>query len=149
TCLAGGERSLVLITTRRADIADELGAELFELGSFSAEESLNFVKNRLGAAYDDAQRAGAISLAETVGYLPLALELAAARVARGKTWAELQSDLARELARLEVLDSPRRGKGQLRLEAAFNLSLDPLRSDNEPAWRAFCWIGAMRENAAL
>jgi hypothetical protein len=148
-CLAGGARSRVLITTRRADVADEVGAELYELGTLTGEESLELLSRRLGQSFGEGQRSDVLEVAEATGYLPQALELAAARVKRGTTWSELKSGLRHEVARLEKLEAPRRTAGPMRLEAAFNLSVNALRKDNERAWRSFCWLGIIAEDAVL
>ena len=132
--LVGGPRCRVLITTRRADVADEVGADLHELDVMTPEQSLGLLAARLGRALDDAERPDALRLAKAVGYLPLALELAAVRVRAGVTWADLYLALEAEVARLEALEGPRgRRRGQTRLEASLNLSLDALRRDDEVA----------------
>jgi hypothetical protein len=86
---------------------------LYELGTLTPEESLELLVKRLGTSYDDAQRA---EVADAVGCLPLALELAAARVKRGITWKELYRSLQREVAKLELLEGARRTAGQTRLK---------------------------------
>lgn len=145
---AGGSRCQVLITTRRADVADEVGADLYQLDVMTPEQSLSLLATRLERALEERERGEALRLAKAVGYLPLALELAAARIARGVAWEALREALEEETARLETLEGPRRKKHP-RLEASFHLSLDALRTENEEAWRAFAWLGVLPKDVAV
>ena len=51
---------------------------------------------------------------ETVGYLPLALELSAVRVARGTAWKDVWHTMNSEMACIEVLEGPHAGIGPVR-----------------------------------
>src|SRR5262249_49059557 len=139
--LVGGPLCRMLITTRRADVADEFGAKLYELGVMLPDQALQLLLARLGRpSLEGVEGEEALLLSEVVGYLPLALDLVAVRVARGVAWTELRYALEEEIARLEVIESPhRRLKGETRLEACFNLSLNTLRASCEEVWRAFVW----------
>jgi hypothetical protein len=146
----GGPRCQVLITTRRADVADEVGAYLYRLDVMTLAQSLDLLSARLGRPLVGTEQEEALRLATAVGYLPLALELAAARVARGTPWATLRDALEQEIARLEMLEAPRRRrKVRPRLEASFNLSLNALRSEDEAAWQNFVWLGVLPEDVAV
>jgi hypothetical protein len=145
----GGPRCQVLITTRRADVADEVGADLYQLDVMTLEQSLGLLTARLGRTLEETERDEALRLAEAVGYLPLALELAATRIARGVAWEALREALEEEIARLDALEGPRARRTGLKLEASFNLSLDALRAENEEAWRAFAWLGVLPEDVAV
>jgi hypothetical protein len=146
----GGPHCEMLITTRRANLADELGADLYQLDVMTPEQSLNLISARLGHPLVDAERVQALRLAEVVGYLPLALELASARVRRGASWATLQDALEREIAQLETLEGPyRRRVMRPLLEASFNLSLTTLRAEDEEAWRSFVWLGILPEDVPV
>ena len=144
----GGSSCQVLITTRRADVADEIGADLYQLDVMTPEQSLKLLAAQLSRSLIGTERDEALRLAEAVGYLPLALELAAARVTRGVPWTVLHEALEEEIARLETLEGPHR-KTLPRLEASFNLSLNALRDENEDAWRAFVWLGVLPEDAVM
>lgn len=150
----GGPRCQMLITTRRADVVDEIGAELHQIDVMTPQQSLDLLAARLGKPElfnKETERKEALRLTEAVGYLPLALELAATRVARGVSWSDLRQALEQEIANLEVLEgSPRRQrKRKTTLEASLNLSLSALRSDYEEAWRAFVWLGILAEDALI
>ena len=126
----GSSNCQAIITTRLADIAEEVKAQLYELDLMSEEQSLTLLARRLGRNLSEEEIAAAKKLAEAVGYLPIALDLAAARIARGKSWSELNSALTAEIVRLEVLEGiRRRRKKETLLEASFNLSLNFLRED--------------------
>jgi hypothetical protein len=85
-----------------------------------------------------------------VGFLPLALELAAVRVRRGVSWTELRRALEAEVARLEELEDPlQRRKGQAELKASFNYSLRALRAEDQSAYEAFVGLGLLPEDAAI
>jgi hypothetical protein len=145
--LVSGSRSSVLITTRRADVADEIGANLYELDVMTSDQSLALFSLRLQRELEGTERQEALLLAKEVGFLPLALELVTARIARGSSWVMLRDAIKVELSRLE---SPRhRRTGHTRLEASFNLSLNALRTDDEKAWRCFLWLGILPEDVIV
>lgn len=147
----GGPCCQVLITTRRADVADEVSAELHEMDVMTSKESLELLTARLQRPLETSERDEALSLAEAVGHLPLALELAAVRVTRGMSWTALCEALEQEIVNLEALESsPRRRRNRKnRLEACFNLSLDALRNEDEDAWNAFVWLGVLPEDVLI
>ena len=146
--LVGGPSCRVLITTRRAAVADE--AVPIPLDVLTPEQSLDLLAAHLGRALGPAERDDARRLAEAVGFLPLALELAAVRVKRGVSWTELHRALEAEVARLEELEDPlRRRKGQARLKASFNYSLRALRAEDQAAYEAFAGLGLLPEDAAI
>src|SRR6185369_13468859 len=109
--LAGGERARALVTTRRADVADEIGAELLHLNVMHPDQALALLASYLGRELATLEEEEAQSVAAAVGYSPLALELVAARVRRGVAWQTLRYALEQEVARLEELESARRRRG--------------------------------------
>jgi hypothetical protein len=145
----GGPHGQVLITTRRADVADEVGAELQQLDVMTPDQSLALLMARLGRPLAEIEQSEALALAKELGYLPLALELAAVRVTRDSSWTALREALVVEIARLEALEGPRKRRERPRLEASFNLSLNALRADDEQAWQAFIWLGVLPEDVRL
>jgi len=145
----GGPKGQVLITTRRADVAEELGAALYQMDVMTPEQSLALLSARLERTLSEVEQGEALALAKDVGYLPLALELAAARVARDTTLTALRKALEAEVVRLEALEHPRRRRGGAKLEACFNLSLNALRTEDEAIWQAFIWLGILPEDAQI
>lgn len=154
--LVGGPECRVLITTREAVIARRIHvpAALFDLEVMTPGESLELLAGRLGKERLEGEEARlALALADEVGYLPLALELAAAQVADGLSWRELLAGLAEEVARLEVLQladyeevSDEVLRKKLSLPASFHLSLrrlpDSLRE-------ALAWLGVLPEDVEI
>ena len=145
-----GSPCQMIISTRRVDVADDLGGVLWELGAMTSEQSLQLLSARLGYCPEEPQINNAMLVVRAVGYLPLALELVASRVARGISWDTLLSAIEDEISCLEALEDPRRRRqGQARLEASFNLSLDALRREDEAAWRAFAWLGVLPDDVFI
>ena len=131
-------------------MASEVGADLFPLDVLTPEQSLSLLAAHLGRDLAPAEEVEARRLAEAVGFLPLALVLAAARVRRGMSWTELRRALEAEVARLEELENPRRRRaGQAWLKASFNLSLGALRAEDRAAYEAFVRLGLLPEDAAI
>lgn len=148
--LVGGPACRLLITTRLGDVADDVGADRYQLDVMTDEQALALLSIRLRRDLHASERTEAQRLAEAVGRLPLALELAAVRVSRGTSWTDLRAALKAETVRLEVLETPhRRRAGETRIEASFRLSLDALLAVHAHAYRAFVALGALPEDAQI
>ena len=146
----GGEGSCVLVTTREARISD---AHRHEIGVMSPSQSLELMTQKLSEPLSETAKQQALSFAERVGHLPLALELAASQIEDGVTWQELLEDFKEEIVRLEILDiygqtempdEEKRRKYSLR--ACFNLSLRQLSQEQ---LRQFAWLGVVPEDVSL
>jgi len=147
----GGAGCRVLITTRRAHVADELGADLYSLEVMTHDEALALLRRRVeerrGSPLSPAEVQLATALAAATGHLPLALELIAALVARGYSWADAERSLS-------LGEEPRAGsrhhhRAQERLEAVLQLSLSRLRAENRDAWEGFAWLGVLAEDVVI
>ena len=146
-----GPNCRVVITTRDALVVE---AELIELGVMSPEQALALLTEVLKRELEGEERKQAQDLAKTVGYLPLALQLAAAQISEPSSWAKLLTDLGGEIARLDKLnkepgwrqikDETRRKR--LSLIASFNLSLQRLSKE---LFEAFAWLGVLPEDATI
>ena len=146
----GGPRCQVLVTTRHVDVADDLSAYLYHLKVMTPDQSLALLSARLGRPLPKDERASAQRLAKAVGHLPLALEMASTRVARGVSWVALCEDLEQEVARHEALESPRgRRRHQIRLEVTLNRSLEWLHAEDKDAWRCFIRLGVLPKDAVV
>jgi hypothetical protein len=147
------QRSRVLITTRRADVADALNATRRDLEVMPPVQALALLERCLGRSLAAEEHMTALQFAAAVGFLPLALEMAALRIRNARdsiAWSQLHAALTAEIARLEELESPRRRiPGQTRLDACFNLSLEALRAEDERAWHGFAWLGVFRPKAPI
>ncbi|MEM8504941.1 MAG: NB-ARC domain-containing protein [Cyanobacteria bacterium P01_D01_bin.1] len=146
----GGDESCVLVTTREAKISD---AKRYDLDVMNTSQSIELMTRKLSVTLDAKARGQAEAFAKRVGYLPLALELAASQIAEGVTWQELLDDLNEEVARLESLNVYGPGdnlsEGQQRqysLLACFNLSLKQLSDEQR---RQFAWLGIIPEDVSL
>ena len=146
----GGDGCCVLVTTREAKILD---AKRYDLDVMSPDEALELMTQKLSGSLNDQDHQQALTFAERVGYLPLALELAASQIEEEVTWSELLEDLQDEVARLETLDvygqdeipdDAKRRKYSLL--ACFNLSLKQLSGDQ---LRQFAWLGIVPEDVSL
>ena len=146
----GGPRCRLLVTTRRAGIADILGAIRHELDVLEPGQAVELLATRRGRPLATQERGQARRLAEALGRLPLALELAGVRLARGVSWDDLLAALEREVAALEALEDPaERRKGKARLLASLNLSLRALYAEDEAASRCFAWLGVLPDDTTL
>ncbi|BAS60308.1 MULTISPECIES: NB-ARC domain-containing protein [Leptolyngbya] len=137
----------VLVTTREAAIAD---AKRYDLEEMKPEQSLELLTKKYPGKLIAMERSQAAQLAETVGHLPLALELAAAQIDDGVLFSELLEDLQAETARLETLDRPVEvsaayGK-RYSLLASLNLSVQRLSSEQQ---RQFAWLGVLPEDVLV
>ncbi|MEM6838620.1 MAG: NB-ARC domain-containing protein, partial [Cyanobacteria bacterium P01_C01_bin.120] len=146
----GGNDCCVLVTTREARIPD---AHRYDLDVMSPEQALALITQKLSEPLSSEEKQQALSFAERVGFLPLALELTAVQIEEGVTWAELLEDFQSEFARLETLDlygkedipdDAKRRKYSLL--ACFNLSLKQLSTEQ---LRQFAWLGIVPEDVNL
>ena len=88
--LANGPRCLLVVTSRKAEIATDLGMETIRLDEMSPEEGLALMELWAGPIpprEPDTER----WLAQQVGHLPLALELIGARVRQLGSWSSYRS----------------------------------------------------------
>lgn len=157
----GGAGCRVLVTTREAQIE---GADYHQLDLMSEEEAIVLVRQKLKRQWRSEQEAEVKAFAKVLGYLPLALDLAANQVRNGLSWAELRSEFeaerrsvamgtGRRSSTLKLLDSCEKwddlDENQQRkysLQACFNLSLKRLNSEQ---LQQFAWLGVLPEDVNL
>ncbi|MEA5624724.1 NB-ARC domain-containing protein, partial [Nostoc sp. UHCC 0251] len=149
----GGVRCQVLVTTREGAIADALGASTYSLDIMTASQAMELLTNKLKREITGKEYESAENLAKGVGYLPLALELAAAAIADGTTWTELLRDIQQEIARLKTLDRPganditdEASLKRLSLTASLNLSIKRLAQEDK---EYFTWLGVLPEDVTI
>src|SRR5205823_5896047 len=127
-------------------IAKAVGATRYDLDSMTMEQAMALLTGRLRRTLEGMERCQARVLAEAVGCLPLALELAAAQLVDGIPWDTLLEGLEAEVARLEALDlseeqvADEAVRKRLSLLGSFYLSLRRLP---EPKRREFAWLGVL------
>ncbi|NEP35581.1 MAG: hypothetical protein F6K38_30405 [Moorea sp. SIO3B2] len=145
----GGAKCRVLVTTREAQI---VGVTRYDLDVMNPSQALALLEEYGGSQLKGSDRKQAQALATTVGYLPLALELAAAQIADGISWQELLTDLQKEIALLETLDLPgaqevdEKRRKHYSLVASFNLSLRRLPPGK---FQQFAWFGVLPEDVSI
>ncbi|NET57154.1 MAG: hypothetical protein F6K47_13615 [Symploca sp. SIO2E6] len=140
----------VLVTTREAVVK---GATRYDLDVMTPEQSLELLTSCLNQELTKVELESAATLAKTVGYLPLALELAASQVSDGISWAELLGDLEAEIADLETLDrweaeeaTSEAKRKNYSLVASFNLSLRRLSPER---LKCFAWLGVLPDDVTI
>lgn len=139
----------ILITTRRANVADSVGAvgnHFYELSVMKPAEALKVLAMPLKRQLELSEKLEAESLVNLLGYLPLGLQLAAACLVHGKSIFELRQALEKEIANLDILEGPR---AENRLEAVFNFSLNAIRQEYPSAYEAFLWLGLIKDNSVI
>ncbi|MEH2250564.1 NB-ARC domain-containing protein, partial [Nostoc sp.] len=149
----GGARCQVLVTTREAVIAKVLGANTYSLDVMKPSQAMELLTKKLERNLTDTETQLAEALAKEVGYLPLALELAAAQVADGTSWTVLLQDMQQEVARLKTLDDPQvrdtNDEAILKrfsLTASLNLSIQRLSKETR---ENFIWLGILPEDVNI
>lgn len=144
----GGSGCCVLVTTREAKIH---GARKYDLDVMTPDQSLSLLQQSL---YTELTADEDISaLAKALGYLPLALELAASQLQDGMPWEELLEELQQEISNLEILDIQSFGfecaqerQRHLSLLASFNISLRRLQPEQ---LNKFAWLGILPEDVTI
>ncbi|MBN3963617.1 NB-ARC domain-containing protein [Nostoc sp. NMS8] len=149
----GGARCQVLVTTREGHIADALAANTYSLDIMKPDQAMELLTKKLRREITGIERHSAENLAKGVGYLPLALELAAAEVACGTTWNELLADIQQEVARLTSFDRPEAEEitdeaslKRLSLTASLNLSVKRMPPEKQ---QHFSWLGVLPEDVNI
>ncbi|MEV6758535.1 BTAD domain-containing putative transcriptional regulator [Streptomyces sp. NPDC051214] len=132
--LPGFGKCAALITSR-VRMVDLPAAHLVDLDVMSPEEALLLFKRIVGAERVAPERHAALDVVAACGFLPLAIRIAASRLAARRTWtvSVLAAKLADKRRRLDELQA-----GDLAVKATFELDYGAL----EPAQaRAFRLLG--------
>jgi tetratricopeptide (TPR) repeat protein len=101
----------------------------------TAGEALALLEKRLGQTLIDNERAQAEELAQRMGYLPLALVLAAAQMNLGVTWEELLTAFRTMQGPLEALDLDEAKTREESLRLSFDLSYEHLSREDQKHYR--------------
>ncbi|MQS01665.1 AfsR/SARP family transcriptional regulator [Streptomyces alkaliterrae] len=129
--LPGTEGCAALITarTRMVDLA---GAHLVDLDVMSPEEAMTLFTKIVGAERVGAEREAAMDVVAACGFLPLAIRIAAARLASRRTWtvSVLARKLGDERRRLDELQA-----GDQAVRATFELGYGQLDAEQARAFR--------------
>ncbi|GGY94539.1 AfsR/SARP family transcriptional regulator [Streptomyces poonensis] len=133
--LLPGTAGCAALVTSRVRMVDLAGAHLVDLDVMSPEEALLLFTRIVGEERVAAERKAALDVVAACGFLPLAIRVAASRLAARRTWtvSVLAAKLADERRRLDELQA-----GDLAVKATFELGYGQL----EPAQaRAFRLLG--------
>ncbi|WP_415950055.1 BTAD domain-containing putative transcriptional regulator [Streptomyces sp. KLOTTS4A1] len=133
--LLPGTPGCAALVTSRQRMVDLAGAHLVDLDVMSPEEALRLFTRIVGEERVAAEREAALDVVAACGFLPLAIRVAASRLASRRTWtvSVLAAKLADERRRLDELQA-----GDLAVKATFELGYGQL----EPAQaRAFRLLG--------
>ncbi|MGV9574270.1 ATP-binding protein, partial [Streptomyces nigra] len=133
--LLPGTDGCAALVTSRVRMVDLAGAHLVDLDVMSPEEALALFTKIVGQERVAAEREAALDVVAACGFLPLAIRIAASRLAARRTWtvSSLAAKLADERRRLDELQA-----GDLAVKATFELGYGAL----EPAQaRAFRLLG--------
>ncbi|MFE6779823.1 BTAD domain-containing putative transcriptional regulator [Streptomyces sp. NPDC057702] len=129
--LPGTEGCAALITSR-SRMVDLESAHLVDLDVMSPEEALILFTRIVGEDRTAGERDAVMDVVAACGFLPLAIRIAASRLAARRTWTV--SVLARKLAdqrhRLDELQA-----GDLAVKATFELGYDQLEPQQARAFR--------------
>jgi DNA-binding SARP family transcriptional activator len=136
--IPGGSGSAVLVTSR-SRLAEIPGAHLVDVEELTPEEALALFSAIVGADRVGSEPDAALAVVRACGFLPLAVRIAAARLASRPRWSV--SDLARRLAdqrrRLHELQL-----GNLAVETTIGLGYGQLRPAEARAFRLLCLVDA-------
>ncbi|MFI7099463.1 AfsR/SARP family transcriptional regulator [Streptomyces sp. NPDC050161] len=137
--LIPGSSSCAVVITSRSRMFDLPLTEQLVLEPFRDEEALALIGNVIGAERLAAQRAQALELIAICGSLPLAVRIAATRLAARPGWtvSTLTARLADEQHRIAELRI-----GALTIEAAFELGYQQLTVNQARAFRLLSVAGA-------
>ncbi|MFJ9057459.1 AfsR/SARP family transcriptional regulator [Streptomyces sp. NPDC102409] len=133
--LLPGTEGCAALVTSRVRMVDLAGAHLVDLDVMSPEEALQLFTRIVGDERVRSEREAALDVVAACGFLPLAIRIAASRLAARRTWtvSVLAAKLADERRRLDELQA-----GDLAVKATFELGYGQL----EPAQaRAFRLLG--------
>lgn len=133
--LLPGTEGCAALVTSRVRMVDLAGAHLVDLDVMSPDEALSLFTRIVGEERVASEREAALDVVAACGFLPLAIRIAASRLASRRTWtvSVLAAKLADERRRLDELQA-----GDLAVKATFELGYGAL----EPAQaRAFRLLG--------
>nr|WP_281396826.1 AfsR/SARP family transcriptional regulator [Streptomyces olivoverticillatus] len=130
--LIPGAAGCAVLVTSRAWLTGLEGARHMRLDVLPPEEALALLRRIIGDRRVDAEPQAAAELADACGALPLALRIAASRLAAepGRSLADMVRLLKDERIRLDELRS-----GDAAVEAAFDLSYAKLTGEQARAFR--------------
>ncbi|MDO0914068.1 BTAD domain-containing putative transcriptional regulator [Streptomyces sp. DT2A-34] len=130
--LLPGMEGCAALVTSRVRMVDLAGAHLVDLDVMSPDEALQLFTKIVGEERVASEREAALDVVAACGFLPLAIRIAASRLAARRTWtvSVLAAKLADERRRLDELQA-----GDLAVKATFELGYGALDAAQARAFR--------------
>ncbi|MFF4231007.1 BTAD domain-containing putative transcriptional regulator [Streptomyces sp. NPDC001820] len=130
--LLPGTAGCAALVTSRVRMVDLAGAHLVDIDVMSPEEALQLFTRIVGEERVTSEREAALDVVAACGFLPLAIRIAASRLAARRTWtvSVLAAKLADERRRLDELQA-----GDLAVKATFELGYGQLEPGQARAFR--------------
>ncbi|MFE5853276.1 BTAD domain-containing putative transcriptional regulator [Streptomyces sp. NPDC056500] len=130
--LLPGTAGCAALVTSRVRMVDLAGAHLVDLDVMSPDEALQLFMRIVGEERVGAERESALDVVAACGFLPLAIRIAASRLAARRTWtvSVLAAKLADGRRRLDELQA-----GDLAVKATFELGYGQLEPTQARAFR--------------
>ncbi|MFE6172809.1 BTAD domain-containing putative transcriptional regulator [Streptomyces sp. NPDC056464] len=130
--LLPGTDGCAALVTSRVRMVDLAGAHLVDLDVMSPDEALALFTKIVGEERVASERKAALDVVAACGFLPLAIRIAASRLAARRTWtvSVLAAKLADERRRLDELQA-----GDLAVKATFELGYGALDAAQARAFR--------------
>jgi DNA-binding SARP family transcriptional activator len=130
--LLPGTEGCATLVTSRVRMVDLAGAHLVDLDVMSPDEALSLFTKIVGEERVASEREAALDVVAACGFLPLAIRIAASRLAARRTWtvSVLAAKLADERRRLDELQA-----GDLAVKATFELGYGQLEPSQARAFR--------------
>ncbi|MEU6300422.1 AfsR/SARP family transcriptional regulator [Streptomyces erythrochromogenes] len=130
--LLPGTAGCAALVTSRVRMAGLAGAHLVDLDVMSPDEALQLFTRIVGEERVGAERQAALDVVGACGFLPLAIRIAASRLAARRTWtvSVLAAKLGDERRRLDELQA-----GDLAVKATFELGYGQLEPAQQRAFR--------------
>ncbi|MDT0343161.1 AfsR/SARP family transcriptional regulator [Streptomyces litchfieldiae] len=130
--LLPGTPGCATLITSRVRMVDLAGAHLVDLDVMSPEEALTLFTRIVGPERVNAERDAAMDVVAACGFLPLAIRIAASRLAARRTWTVtvLARKLSDERGRLDELQA-----GDQAVKATFELGYGQLEREQARAFR--------------
>ncbi|WP_460066777.1 AfsR/SARP family transcriptional regulator [Streptomyces sp. YKOK-I1] len=130
--LLPGTEGCATLVTSRVRMVDLAGAHLVDLDVMSPDEALALFTRIVGEERVASERDAALDVVAACGFLPLAIRIAASRLAARRTWtvAVLAAKLGDERRRLDELQA-----GDLAVKATFELGYGALEPTQSRAFR--------------
>lgn len=143
--LVGGPRCRVIVTTRDAALARQIDAYTYYVDVMTETQAQDLFKAILGSLNSHQEQA--TTLVAQLGYLPLAIELAAAQILEDScSWTRLEEYFHQSEVDLATLDTNGATQRHESLRISFRSSIDRLRSDEK---EAFSQLGLLPGRARL